>query len=286
MSSSKQAAPAQAAGGPAPTGRPGTDDTADLPPEAAPASLLPFPDGSESPPAIVDEPTHRALPTPAEDVIVVSATTRERLRHEQARLASDRGRPVSMNELILHLLDGEDRSRSRYIPVIAVTPEAEPRALKTVAGDVPVEPDDLSGLAPACPPIDLERELARIQAELAQRPAPTRSRPAMVDRYLQARSGGVCEGLCRRPGTGVHHWVSWIVSRAHDPANLSVMCGDCMALADGGLLVRDADGKISVVVAPQAPRNATESRVRIAQERYEEEKQQAIRRARHRRLRG
>lgn len=176
---------------------------------------------------------------PGRVALTIGAVVSERLWHEQARLAAQRGRTVSMDELLLHLLDGDDRSRSRYIPVIAVSQDGESRALRTVEGDVPVSEADLAGMEAACLPIDLAVERERLAAVLAARPPTSRARPEAVDRYLQARSGGGCEFTsCREPGHGAHHWVPYAESGSHHPDNLSVLCREHMDLADRGLVQR------------------------------------------------
>jgi hypothetical protein len=229
----------QAAGGaPAPAdAAPPVFAPALAPPDAAPES------------ASVAHPVCSGPPTPPGRVtIAISPVLNERLGHERARLAVKRGRAVSIDELLLHLLDGEDRSRSRYIPVIAVSPDGASRALRTAAGDLPASEADLAGLEAACLPIDLDVERDRLTVVLSERPPESRARPAAVDRYVQARSGGTCEfPPCHEPGHGVHHWTAYAERGTHHPDNLSVLCALHMDLADRGLIRRTSEVGMQVV---------------------------------------
>jgi hypothetical protein len=207
--------------------------------------------------------------------IEISAVLHERLCHEQAHRAASRGRPVTLDELLAHLLDGEDRSRARYTPVVWTTPVGEPLALRTCTGTVPIGPADLEGLRPACAPIDLEADARRLAEKVRRRSGPrTRTRPAEVDRHVLARSGGACEVPgCSRPGTTTHHWTPWASGGTHDPANLSRLCAAHASLADRGLLVRTAAG--TIIVRATAPVDAHTGPRR----RYEAERRRAIDRA-------
>jgi hypothetical protein len=203
--------------------------------------------------------------------IPVSPLLYEPLVHEQARLSATRGRPVSMEELLLHLLYGKDRSRARYYPVVTTTPAGEPVALKTCRGEVPITSADLAGRTPACAPIDLAKDRAQVAAALAREHGPTKRRPARVDRHVLARSGGACElSGCGRPGTGTHHWVPRAAKGTHHPDNLSRLCAAHMGLADRGLLVRQRGGTITLVETGASSPHAAVHR------RYEEERLRAI----------
>ena len=227
--------------------------------------------GAEPVPAREDRKEPPVPPATGSATLSVSALVYEPLVHEQARLSATRGRPVSMDELLLHLLYGEDRSRARYFPVVTTTPAGEPVALKTCRGGVPITSSDLAGWTPACAPIDLAKDRARLGAALARDLGRSGRRPAQVDRHVRARSGDVCElSGCGRPGTGTHHWVPRAAKGTHHPDNLSRLCATHMGLADRGLLARQRGGRITLAAAGASSPHAAIHR------RYEEERLRAI----------
>jgi hypothetical protein len=211
--------------------------------------------------------------------VEISALLHERLRHEQERLAAARGRAVSFDEVLLHLLDGEDRSRARYIPVVWTTRAGEPLALRTGTGCVAIDRADLAGLTAACEPVDIGQDALRLaKQERARRGPRRRTRPAEVDRHVLARSGGTCEvAVCSRPGTATHHWTPWASGGTHDPGNLSRLCASHASLADRGLLTRPGAGAMRVQATAAGGRHAGVRR------RFEEERRRAIARAADRR---
>lgn len=269
----------------------GPSDTVETPPAERPATPGAERDmtpesgrpGTPAPAPAVHEPAHPA--GTAHVQITIRAVVHERLEHQQARLSAVRGRPVSLDEVLLALLDG-DTTRSKYLPVIRTTPAGEPVSLRTGDGDVPITAADLAGMEPACAPLDLEREREELEALEAARPGGTRRRSARLERYLLARSGGRCEmGVCRRPGTGKHHWNPFGNGGKHTPSNLSVGCSPHLGLADQGLVVRTADGRIHVRVRrPDDPATRQDAQARVYQDQFVKHRRWAIERARRRPL--
>lgn len=245
---------------------------APLPPASSPGSV-PVAASSGTTPEPLPGPGQESVPASSARVtIAIGAVLYERLRHEQAHLADQRGRSVSLDELLHHLLDGGHPAPTKFVPVFTQSRDGQTVSLATAAGDVPLAASDLAGMEPACLPIDLDVERDRLKAALVARPPAGRARPAAVDRYVHARSRGMCEfPRCGLPGHGTHHWIPFAEGGTHDPDNLSRLCKAHMDLADRGLVERS--GSSIRVVPPRAHGPA-----RPAQRRYETARRHAIER--------
>ncbi len=133
---------------------------------------------------------------------------------------------------------GAKRFQPRLVEVVVSIAETGWKYIRTALGWVPVSDGAVAGFLSKGQPVPLEN--LRIAAIAASREVSgKRYRPAAVDRYLLARSGGYCEvNGCNRRAVAAHHSKRFAFDPSHHPDDLVCACPEHHGLAHKGL-VRD-----------------------------------------------
>lgn len=125
--------------------------------------------------------------------------------------------------------------RPKVLEVVVSVVETGWKFVRTALGWTPVPAGALAGFLGPAKTIPLSNlRIAAIAA--ARRPPGSRYRPAAVERYLMARSGGYCEVRdCNRRAVAAHHVNRFAYDPSHDPDGLVSVCHLHHGAAQAGL---------------------------------------------------
>ena len=131
---------------------------------------------------------------------------------------------------------GAEPDAAKRTPATAAEPD-----VRTALGWTPVQAGALTGFL--APPQAIPIANLRIAAIAAAKdPTGSRYRPAAVERYLLARSGGYCEVRgCNRRAVAAHHTNRFSFDPSHDPDQVVCVCHLHHGVAQGGLFRNESE---------------------------------------------
>jgi hypothetical protein len=122
----------------------------------------------------------------------------------------------------------------RLLEVVVSVAETGWQFIRTASGWLPVADGSLTGFLSPAQAVPLANlRIAAIAA--AEKASGGRYRPAAVDRYLLARSGGYCEiGTCKGRVVAAHHRNRYSFDPSHHPDAIVCVCAPHHGLPHGG----------------------------------------------------